>query len=313
MRKVLIIDDNDDDFKSIKEKFSKANWEVIPDNAEFLNALYSESQKDGLLNEIEMFITDNYKEIGIIILDINLFGGSVNDKFGLEAVLERIRKMKFTDISYWAAQVPIIAYTKWGNDPSIKQMALGNQYHVHSFIGKGWSEDHPEELLLTAEALYAIFAMNVNYGGFENYFEDYFSRMKKFRVAKQGAIEVKLDDMNILFEGSYNDIKNFIDIILKSTLRGLSDQNQEALFEELIFRAEKVLDNNQHSKFNSEFRKDEVKMRLKECLRNCNFSKFVTNLLSMIDALDDIGLINSLSEEWIIGTSFTAIVNILSK
>lgn len=291
MRKVLIIEDDYNDFKSIANSFSDT-WEIIPNDYTTIAHLYNEFNTEELKNYIKQVISENYRDIGMIILDITLFGVKSEDKLGLDVILPIIRSMNFEGkYGYWGSQVPIIAYTRH-NSIEHKERALKNVSHVHCYITKKRSEEDETDLLLTAEALYSLFNKNINGG--HNSTELF---VKSFNNIK-GEIREKLELLGLIIsdiqkntketKSLVNDnkrllvtTKNMSDVLLSATLIQMSNEQLQSFLKEFAIE----LKNSGYETSKLEKRladKDSIKT-LSEAFKDGSFTDILEYLHNLCD------------------------------
>lgn len=229
MRKVLIIEDNPNDFVKISERFTNAGWVVLPSAMEYEQyaSLYNADKKNKLVEKVHYLIHENYRELGMVVLDITIFGKK--DLDGLELVLPSIRQIKIDDSNYenWGSQIPIIAFSNH-EEIEIKERALGSMYHVHTFISKARTRTDYKELLLTSESLYSIFIQNIGLaGGFRKNIDEmskkFCSYLEDIQQKSSMTVE-KLDDIKLLIEHSNQEFYKMFDILLFSTFEVMNSK-----------------------------------------------------------------------------------------
>lgn len=108
MNKILIIEDNLEDFKRIKELLGNI-YEVLPVKFEDMSACidYPKIAGKNIVEFTIQQIEENYRDLKLILCDI-ILGKSIK---GGNKVVKAIRNHKIPGSPYWTSLVPIIAIT----------------------------------------------------------------------------------------------------------------------------------------------------------------------------------------------------------
>ncbi len=110
-KKVLIIEDDEDQFLQLKNWLRKKGYTALPNNynemGDHMISTYKLGESDSLENYVIGLIKDNYKDIGLILSDIYFY----DDERGGNKLIQAIRDYKGINPSNWTSNVPIFAVT----------------------------------------------------------------------------------------------------------------------------------------------------------------------------------------------------------
>ena len=108
-KKILIIEDDPNEFKKLKDFAKEMNYDVLPHKSrDMISSMADGSINNYIINQIK----ENYKTIILIICDIQF----IKDKLGGVKVVQSIRDLngqKKISPSFWPLMVPIVAITSY--------------------------------------------------------------------------------------------------------------------------------------------------------------------------------------------------------
>lgn len=123
-KKILVIEDEKDDFDKIKKFLVDSGYAVLPDNFEEMSKALDPYSSDDIEEFVIRQIEDNILELGLIISDIKLN----NDKSGGVKVVLRIRAHKYMNPLFFY-MIPIFAMTRFA-DRQQGILSVGADYSI---------------------------------------------------------------------------------------------------------------------------------------------------------------------------------------
>ncbi len=308
MKSVLIIENSPSDFNNLSENFKKFGWNVIPDNFNKIAKFFNEKEKDNLKIYIEDILKDSYREIGVIILDIELLGSKTHDTFGLVEILPVIRDFK-GDFNNWGLHVPVIAYSHYTGYEH-KKKALGDfKYHVHSYFCKVTNK--VEDLLLTAEALYSVFSITILDKGVQEYVNDSFKTLYDHIQKSTTNISDKIDKLGMLYIDNTKEMKDMLNILLAGTIRVMDNKQQKMFLKEFSIQLKKS--GYSIDKLNNEYKKPLLINKFKNAFSNGTFNVVLEHLFHICMVAEVFSKDESNIFPIIIGYALLALSKVLSK
>ena len=108
-KSILIIEDDPDEFKKLKDIAKEMNYDVLPHKSkDMISSMADGSINNFIINQIK----ENYKTIRLVLCDIQF----IKDKKGGVKVVQSIRDLngqKKINPSFWPLMVPIVAITTY--------------------------------------------------------------------------------------------------------------------------------------------------------------------------------------------------------
>ncbi len=199
MNTIAIIENDPDDFKSVKKIFSDTSKQIWPDYHGFWKNVPRNSEEESI-RMICKQIEDNIDTLSAIIMDISL--DNDDDRWGIKIIQQLRGKMEFK-----YKLIPIFCYSRHGNDDDYRKEALAagatnifNKEIVDN-LGIGINQDLAELKISVDSQMLAYQLVQYSLSSF-NRVEHYLTEdAKKTDYLVEGLTTlIKIDNLNTITE-----------------------------------------------------------------------------------------------------------------
>ena len=118
--KVLIIEDQAENFYAIKRWLANLGYSVIPEKFDEMKMAIDDDSGFGVEEFVQKQLKNHYLEIGLILCDINFRNHSMK---GI-SIVKHIRDFNNLSPSYWTTIVPIICMTNYADQDMLEDSTL---------------------------------------------------------------------------------------------------------------------------------------------------------------------------------------------
>jgi len=225
MKKILLIEDLNGEFDTIKSFIEKNGFEVVPkdsNDSEKMTINMSEASM-----EVEKHFTENIDTLVGIVCDLDFNKNQGYNKFTGADIVDYIRKNDFVkNKPFFCRTIPIVILTAHHSDfMAEKQIAL-KQGAITVFTKDIENDDYMKLFIESLKSMIDVFSYNISINDIvTKQFESY----KELLISRNELIETNIDNLKLIIQNSSNDtilrFNSSFGILLRLALEQLKQTN----------------------------------------------------------------------------------------